>query len=438
MLALRRRPIQATGPDKQLFGGKLPGFIERIVQRIQNYFSVYNPPEYFEGSGPATAYNDTSVTVICSNDVQNDSLSCDPIDTESDYTQECEQNATDEQTVLSHTSGVEVATAEDGYNIVLTHTVVHDNTINVYSPADVSSQVMSNVVVILEPSADEYSPPRTEPPRNKDKFYVYVNPTAANKKKQNGQQSGNNQVETYAESEERPESFQPYSNATYTVIIKGEKLQEFANNLENADNNALNPEISIYSESSMSVKPVAGRCRFGSGSAPECEPKSSRLGDTIGPQLTSRSVAQSRSQVPDETDVPNINLVLIPPSSLLDDRTNRSCTKNQFNDSDIKQYYFILKPDNGSLSRPRPKPKDVAPKTEINYPQKKPTLGDAAATSATYLPPVAVRQTKVSDEEDHELSVVASNATTQIRTKSPLLLNLFTRSKPEETAINKK
>nr|XP_018897983.1 PREDICTED: proline-rich extensin-like protein EPR1 [Bemisia tabaci] len=40
--------IPETNQPIAIYRGQFPAFIERIVQRIQNRYSVYNPPEYFE------------------------------------------------------------------------------------------------------------------------------------------------------------------------------------------------------------------------------------------------------------------------------------------------------------------------------------------------------------------------------------------------------
>ncbi|XP_008188315.1 uncharacterized protein LOC100168848 [Acyrthosiphon pisum] len=42
--------LDPNSPNK--FKGKFPTPIERFIQRIQNYFSVYNPPEYLNDLRP--------------------------------------------------------------------------------------------------------------------------------------------------------------------------------------------------------------------------------------------------------------------------------------------------------------------------------------------------------------------------------------------------
>lgn len=368
---LRNRPL-TTIPDKQFLGGKLPNFLERVVQRIQNYFSVYNPPEYFEGNRPPATSNE-GIAVVCSN-VENEDLSCNPVPPE-EYgvvQQECENIVSQ----LNEPQNGGATAGEDGYNIVVTHTVVHDNMINVYSPPESgTSQVVSNVVVILEPSAAEYSPPQQGLIRNKDKFYVYVNPTAANKKK--------DQFQTKADtSTEKPEPFQPYNNATYTVIIKGNKLHEFSNNIENTDNGALHPEISPY------IPSLANQAQTEEG------------------MLTSRSVPQNNEQ----PDVPNINLVLVPPNY----QRNKSCAKDKYENTEIE--YYILKPDSGNIIKPKPQknPSNLGHKTEID------------AISGTYLPPE--EESKPTNLPVEATSVVNIQPSTS---KFPLLFNLFNK-RPEE------
>lgn len=372
LLNLRNQPL-TTIPDKQFLGGKLPSFLERIVQRIQNYFSVYNPPEYFEGNRPPDTLNE-GIAVVCSN-VQSEDLSCNPVPPE-EYgvvQQECENIVSQ----IQEPQNGGATAGEDGYNIVVTHTVVHDNMINVYSPAETgTSQVVSNVVVILEPSAAEYSPPPQEGLiRNKDKFYVYVNPTAANKKKDQFQTKAGGQTE-------KPEPFQPYNNGTYTVIIKGNKLHEFSNNIENTDNGALHPEVSPY------IHGLGNQAQTEEG------------------MLTSRSVTENK-ELP---DVPNINLVLVPPNY----QRNKSCAKDKYDNAEIE--YYILKPDNGNIIKPKPQknPSNIGHKTEID------------ATSGTYLPPD--NQNKPTSQPAEATSVINIQPSTS---KFPLLFNLF-KKKPEE------
>ncbi|XKL61220.1 hypothetical protein PGB90_008277 [Kerria lacca] len=388
MSVLRKKPVTTDNSNKQIFGGKLPSFIERIIQRIQNYFSVYNPPEYFEGNRPPATPSE-NIAIICAN-MENDSLSCNPI-SENDYGStdaNCENSISE--------SGSTENNDEAGYNVVVTHTVVHDNMINVYSPADSSSQVVSNVVVILEPSEEEYSPP-PQPTPNKNKFYVYVNPTKANKKK--------NQFQTKLEMEEKekPESFQPYTNATYTVIIRSDKLQEFSNNIDNADNNSLNPEIGIY-DGQNEMNP----CKSTNPSEKyNCKKEISVVVPNEENVLASRSIVEGKN-----LDLPNINLVLVPPN---DNNANTSCSKNKFEEKDVE--YYILKPDNGNIT----KPKDVMKnQTRINV------------TSVTYLPPKkSESEFNDSNNKQNTSATVYAVITEPTTNRFPLLFNLF-HKRPEE------
>lgn len=380
---LRRKQTPLTNPPKQLFGGRLPTVIERIVQRIQNYFSVYNPPEYFENNQPSATVNE-GIAIVCANG-GNDSVSCNSVP-EDEYQEQCDEPTTENNTVPP--------TDENEYNIVVTHTVVQDNLINVYSPVDPSNQIVSNLVVILEPSALKYSPP-SEPVVNRNKFYIYVNPSAANKKKDNLQNKSD------SEQNEKPVSFQPFKNATYTVILRGDKIEEYSSNIDNADNNSLNPEISTYIHSSSNTQHVKNKCKPGVQTE-DCKSQLS-LDSTEDVILSSRSAFE---------DAPNINLVLVPQK----DRANKSCIKDTYNNAPIE--YYILKPDDGSLSRPKPK----------NSTQSLQKSG-FDTISATYLPP-NISETKTESEKP-TTSTALPTLTEQTTNRLPLLFNLFRKNQEE-------
>lgn len=66
--------LDGNAPNK--FKGKFPTPIERFIQRIQNYFSVYNPPEYLNdlrpginnpetGEDQVNQFNDTQIILPC-------------------------------------------------------------------------------------------------------------------------------------------------------------------------------------------------------------------------------------------------------------------------------------------------------------------------------------------------------------------------------------
>lgn len=435
---LRRQqlsPINQTdpNPNKQLFGGRLPPFIERIIQRIQNYFSVYNPPEYFESNRPPTAQNE-GITIICSNSA-NDSLSCNEMNEQERPNEQdaeiCDSSATDSSdgcasghgsAECSETNAQNVA-AQDEYNVVVTHTVVQDSLLNVYSPTD-TTHMVSNVVVILEPSAAEYSPPVESTTRNK--FYVYVNPSAGGK---DGLKNSQNDDST-----EKMEKFHPYLNTTYTVIIRGDKLEEYNNNVDNADNDSLNPDIAVYVKNSTNNATLK-ICKLTSSQKTansNCSQKAAKT-NTYSSQsqspseqivLASRSVGNATGeQTKNDNKVPNINLMLVPPDEHR--LKNKSCptsSKNKVTSTPNLEYY-ILKPDNGSnkITKEKEKQAYYLQKTHID-----------AAISQTYLPPPPPLPQQQQQQYDNNDATTAIETTTDDLQnqpyKSPLSFNLFKKN----------
>lgn len=400
------RPQASKFPNKQFLGGRFPPFLERIVQRIQNYFSVYNPPEYFENNRPPITPND-GISLICSNG-ENDSVSCNPAPEEED----CEQSSVAANQVSLNAAHPPPVGDDTGYNVLVTHTVVHDNMINVYSPSadPAGSQFVSNVVVILEPSPTESKTSvETTTPRNK--FYVYVRPT---------KNKNNVDTKTSAESKEKPEPFQPYDNSSYTIFIRGDKLEEYSNNIENADNSSLNPDISMYVQNSTGTKFVKNKCN--PHSRGDCESKpvlATVAGDSENTILNSRSVPEEKSPS-SMSEIPNINLVLVPP----DARKNKSCTKNKYDTADTNTNieYYVLKPDDGSLN----KPKQTKGMATNFYFLSKTKLDDI---SPTYLPPNEDDLAETYSATSSYIMPVHVNYTST--KKPPLLLNLFRRRHEE-------
>ncbi|XP_065202537.1 uncharacterized protein LOC135832915 isoform X2 [Planococcus citri] len=402
--------------NKQLFGGKLPPFIERIIQRIQNYFSVYNPPEYFDSNRPpATTVADgqhSAITLICSNS-STGSVSCNEMGGSEEQEEDSEQGETlevcdgaaslnsaeEENTIGIGSGGDEAASQQEEYNVVVTHTIVQDSSLNVYSPipppapvpiAADATQMISNVVVILEPAAGQYSPPPLDNP-DKKKFYVYVNPT------KNQAQKLKTATES-AEDADKVENFQPYANTTYTVIIRGDQLQEYNTNLQNASSASLDPEIAIYIRNSNSTKNKLKKCKLPSQpteqDSADCEQNAnasdqsltSRSASTIGELISNADgeedassvrIAEVKSNENNSNKVPNINLMLVPPNDQQKSKNKSCANKNKIKNPQLQ--YYVLKPDNGNKIKTdeKEKPTYYLQKTNI----------DAGTLSQTYLPP---------------------------------------------------
>ncbi|XP_065215344.1 uncharacterized protein LOC135842006 [Planococcus citri] len=402
--------------NKQLFGGKLPPFIERIIQRIQNYFSVYNPPEYFDSNRPpATTLTDgqhSAITLICSNS-STGSVSCNEMGGSEEQEEDSEQGETlevcdgaassnsaeEENTIGIGSGGDEAASQQEEYNVVVTHTIVQDSSLNVYSPipppapvpiAADATQMVSNVVVILEPAVGQYSPPPLDNP-DKKKFYVYVNPTKNQAQKlKTATESG--------EETDKLENFQPYTNTTYTVIIRGDQLQEYNTNLQNASSASLDPEIAIYIRNSNSTKNKLKKCKLPSqpteqGGA-DCEQNAnasdqsltSRSASTLGESMSNAEgdedassvrMAEVKSNENNSNKVPNINLMLVPPNDQQKSKNKSCANKNKMKNPQLQ--YYVLKPDNGNKIKTdeKEKPTYYLQKTNI----------DAGTLSQTYLPP---------------------------------------------------
>lgn len=429
-------------PSKQLFGGRLPPFIERIIQRIQNYFSVYNPPEYFDSNrpplSPSSAAQHTAITLICSNTTSG-SVSCSETSS-SEEQQEEEENQQQQGETLevcdgaggdppanfqeenSDGGGVAVGPPQDEYNVVVTHTVVQDSSLNVYSPASASpipfanantadsAHMVSNVVVILEPAAGQYSPPPLDNP-DKNKFYVYVNPTSANKNQPQRLKTWNESADRdgdavgVAGDADKISNFQPFANTAYTVIIRGDKLQEYNADLQNADNNSLNPEIAIYVRNSTTKKLKKCKLPLQAGEAEADDDVSSEDCDQ-GVSLASRSVPMSTNSSDEmyndnnnnNTDaetiaakannnensnkVPNINLMLVPPNDQPSKSKNKSCASKKKANKHPQLEYYVLKPDN-NVNKGKTEGDD---KEKTTFYLHKTSIG-SATLSQTYLPP---------------------------------------------------
>lgn len=273
---------------------------------------------------------------------------------------------------------------QEEYNVVLTHTIVQDSQLNVYSPVD-TTHMVSNVVIILEPTAAEYSPPVVQTtPRNK--FYVYVNPTSANKNK--------------VESREKFEEYQPLTNnSTYTVVIRGDQLDEYSNNIDNPESNLLGPEIAVLLQNS-------------SINCGECDDRSK----TSAEEITEEAVKA-------DNKVPNINLILVPPEENKSKR-NRSCGANKASSTTINPNleYYVLKPQ-------PPQQPQIASKSKNSYFLQKTQLD---SVSATYLPPRQLDDEILSTtEETTELLTTPPPSLETDRNKLSLLFNLFRKEANE-------
>jgi hypothetical protein len=409
---MRNESADVKYPTKQFLGGKFPPFLERIVQRIQNYFSVYNPPEYFENSRPPVTLHgdpdglatDPNVILSCAQYGDNPVTCIPPI-----VNEDCEQSTAASEVSLN---GAQPPVADDSsYNVVVTHTVVHDNMINVYSPSadPVGGQFVSNVLVVLEPSSSKAKTP-IEGAQNK--VYAYVQPPKTSDKSKN-----NNNVDTKLN--EKAE----YKNPAYTIFIRGDNLEDYTV-MENVANASSSSVISVYAQNSTGSKFVKNKkCdpRLGG----DCESSQTPVPDAENAILNSKSVPEERTP---PLDVPNINLVLFPPTTepFIYPPKNKTCTKNKYDtaDTNANVEYYILKPDDGSLSKPK---KSNGTATNFYFLSK--TKLDNI--SPTYLPP---DETDDAPSEDHAATssyVMPVRVNYTSTRKPPFLLNLF-RKRHEE------
>lgn len=407
--------------NKQLFGGRLPPFIERIIQRIQNYFSVYNPPEYFENNRPPTVENE-GITIICSNQA-NESFSCSDTNAEESPDEDenpevCDSNSSiivDPCASDPNSDGCPQTSAQstqDEYDVVVTHTVVQDNSLNVYSPAD-ATHMVSNVVVILEPSRTEYSAPTENSTRNK--FYVYVHPTSGTGANANDRKD--EQKIPHQNSAEKRENFPPYINATYAVIIRGDRLEEYSTNIDGIGNESLNPDVAVFAKNSTTNGSKTTLCKS-IESSPKINCSQLVKDDSYAPStelptsVASRSIGSTISEQTKNNQVPNINLALVPPINQLSKNKSCSPSKNKVTNS-LNLEYYILKPDIGGNK--------IVNNTEKQAYRLQKTYIDNVV-SPTYLPPPKNQRF---DKVDSQLPQGQTGATQNENVKLPFAIDLL-------------